>query len=488
MRMFSYLLMSCVVAVSAAGSVRADAKDGWVSLFDGRTLEGWKASDAPGSFRVQDGAIACDGPRSHLFYVGPGAEPGFTNFELSADVLSRPGANSGLYFHTAWQATDWPKQGFEVQINNTQPAHGDYLELKKTGSLYGIRNTYKALVRDDEWFTMHVTVRGPRVQVRLNDTLVVDYREPEGAVPGMKEPLPRLGRGTFALQCHDPGSKVSFRNLKVRTLAAPSREEAGPPPVIDPHYAQRHDLARANFPVLDLHVHLKGGLELEEALRRSRESGIALGIAVNAGQGFPIETDAGIEAFHEQMRGQPVFIGMQAEGREWVDMFSRQARARFDYVFTDGMTLTDHRGKRTRLWIAEEVAIDDNQAFMERLVSTIVGILEEEPIDVYVNPTFLPAVIADRYDTLWTDERMGRVIGAAVKSGVAVEINNRYRIPSPAFLKKARDAGVKFTCGTNNAGADLGDFAYCLEMQRALDLSWKHMWVPGHGQKRAERD
>jgi hypothetical protein len=200
------------------------------------------------------------------------------------------------------------------------------------------------------------------------------------------------------------------------------------------------------------------------------------------------------------MKGQPVFVGMQAEGREWISMFSKETRARFDYVFTDAMTWTNPAGKRMRLWIPEEVEIGPDpragaagegaeQAFMDLLVSKTVGILETEPIDVYVNPTFLPAVIAERYDTLWTEARMAKVIDAAVKSGVAIEIAGRYKIPSERFLRLAKSRGAKFTFGTNNAGAtDLGDWAYPLAMQKALGLTWKDMFVPGHQRSRAQRE
>ncbi len=169
---------------------------------------------------------------------------------------------------------------------------------------------------------------------------------------------------------------------------------------------------------MDLHAHLKGGLTLEQALALSRRTGMFLGVAANCGKGFPIETDADAVRFVESMKGQPVFVGMQAEGREWVSMFSKETRARFDYVFTDGMTWTNPAGKRMRLWIPEEVEIGPGtsggptgeeareQGFMDLLVSKIVDILETEPIDIYVNPTFLPAAIAAKYDALWTEERM----------------------------------------------------------------------------------
>ena len=122
--------------------------------------------------------------------------------------------------------------------------------------------------------------------------------------------------------------------------------------------------------------------------------------------------DAGILQFLNSMQGRPVFIGMQAEGREWVRLFSKEAIARFDYVFTDAMTFTDDAGKRTRLWIKEEVAVHDKQAFMDMLVDRIVAILSHEPVDIYVNPTFLPECIAQEYDALWTKERMRKVIEA----------------------------------------------------------------------------
>ena len=481
--------LGLLLTLLLAASPLLAADEGWTSLFDGKSLAGWKAAaEGPSSFKVQDGAIAADGPRSHLFYVGPKGDAAFEDFELSVEVMTKPGANSGVFFHTAYQDEDWPAQGFEVQVDNSQQRHGDYLELKMTGSLYGIRNVYKPLARDDQWFTMNVVVRRPVVQVRIDGTLVVDYREP-GSLPAGDFTIKRLARGTFALQCHDPGSKVFYRNLRVRSLPPLPRTETPDVPVVDAAYQQIVSLGKANFPTLDLHAHLKGGLTLEQVLVLSRRTGMGLGLAVNCGKGFPIETDAGALEFLKSMQGQPVFIGMQAEGREWVNMFSMQTRAQFDYVFTDGMTWTNPAGRRMRLWLPDEVEIGpDEQAFMDLLVSKIVGILETEPIDIYVNPTFLPAAIAPRYDALWTEARMKKVIDAAVKNGVAIEINARYKIPSEAFLRLAKQAGAKFAFGTNNTGMnDLGDWSYPLEIQRKLDLKWQDMFVPGHQPSRAQR-
>jgi hypothetical protein len=136
---------------------------------------------------------------------------------------------------------------------------------------------------------------------------------------------------------------------------------------------------------------------------------------------------------------------MQAEGREWPQLFSKAAIAKFDYVFTDAMTIVDHRGQRARLWVKEEVDIPDKQAFMELLVQTIVRILNVEPIDIYANPTYLPDALAAEYDELWTPARLDKVIDAAARNGVAIEISNRLRLPKPTFIKRARRAGIKFT-------------------------------------------
>ena len=169
---------------------------------------------------------------------------------------------------------------------------------------------------------------------------------------------------------------------------------------------------------------------------------------------------------------------MQAEGREWPKLFSKEAIAKFDYVFTDAMTIVDHRGRRARLWIKDEVDIPDKQAFMELLVRTIVDILDDEPIDIYVNPTYLPDVLAAEYDELWTPARVGKVIDAAARNGVAIEISNRLRLPKPAFIKQAKQAGIKFTFGTNNVDRNLGRCEYGLEMIEKCGLTPQDFWMP----------
>lgn len=456
----------------------ATAQD-WQSLFDGKTLAGWKAGANATSFKVIDGQLACDGPRSHLFYVGADGQSDFTNFEFAAEVLTKNGANSGVYFHTEFQEEGFPEKGFEAQVLNVPGGQGGYRENKLTGSLYGLRNVYKAMARDDEWFRLNVVVKGKRIQIRVNDLLLVDYLEAAPPLSVPNHPGRKLDHGTFALQCHDAGSKVFFRNLRVRRLAPdPADPSLTAAPVTD-YDREVIRLGTANIPVVNYHVHLKGGLTLDEALALSRQTGVFYGIAVNCGLNFSVTNDAGIYSYLNTMKGQPAFVAMQAEGREWVKMFSKQAVSQFDYVFTDSMTIFDDSGRRMRLWMTNEVpAIKDPQAFMDMLVARTVTILSTEPINVYVNPTFLPAQIAGQYDQLWTEARMKKVIDAAAKHRIAIEINSRYRLPGPAFLKLAKAGGCKFTFGTNNGDRDVGRLDYSFQMVKDLDLKWQDIWVP----------
>lgn len=471
------------LGATAAAPLLSAAGEGWTDLFDGHSLEGWRPSEHKDSWKVQDGALVADGGRSHLFYDGPFHNANFKNFELEVDCLARPLCNSGVYFHTRYQETNFPGKGFEVQINNTYPGERGYQERKKTASLYGIRNIYKQFVGDDEWFKLRVLVRGKSVQIRLNDMLMVDYVEPTPPVipDSPLEPERFLDRGTFALQCHNTGSVARFRGVRVRPLPDDTPTPPGPAPVVDDLFRAIIDQGRHNVPIVDYHTHLKLGLTLEQALAKSRRDGIEYGIAINCGKGFPTDNDEAARNYVAGMKGQPCFIAMQAEGREWTRMFSHQTAALFDYIFTDSMTWTDDHGKRMRLWIPEEVgAIADPQAFMETLVDRTVGILEHEPIDIYANPTFLPAVIAKDYDRLWTEERMQRVIAAAAKNHVAIEINNRYKLPSAAFIRAAKAGGCKFSFGTNNTGPDdLGRCEYGLQMVGECKLVWQDFFTPG---------
>jgi hypothetical protein len=191
--------------------LRAAGDDsGFVSLFDGRSFAGWKmAAENTNTWRIEDGVMVTRGGRCHLFYVGD--DRPFKDFELKADVMTDTNSNGGIYFHTRYQAEGWPKSGFETQVNNT---HKDW---KKTGSLYDVVNVKESAARDNEWWTQHVIVQGDHVTVKINGRAVMEYTEPAGQQPGAQFTR-KLAEGTFALQAHDPGSVVRYKNIRVKRL------------------------------------------------------------------------------------------------------------------------------------------------------------------------------------------------------------------------------------------------------------------------------
>ena len=452
----------------------------WIILFDGETMEGWKPSENKDAWQIEDGTLVTRGDRSHLFYVGDGTAS-FKNFEFSADVKTEACANSGIYFHTTYQEESWPAKGYEAQVLNSSCTNkfNDYIERKMNGSLYAIRNMAKSTVKDGEWYNYRIVVQGKTIRTYINNQLIVDYTEPGNAFRVKNNEGRILSSGTFALQCHDPDSRVAYKNIKVKPL--PDNAETPGKSQEDVEYeAGLIKIAGTTIPLMDLHVHLKGGLTNDQALAHARKYGFTYGIAYNCGLNMGFETDDSLHNFLANYEKPPqTYLAMQAEGREWLDLFSQKTIDQFDYVFTDAMTWTNNKGKRMRLWIKEETEVGDPEDFMDQLVDQIEKIVGNEPIDIYVNATYLPDEIKDRYDELWTEERMDKVINVLAENEVAFEISARYKIPNAAFIKRAKEAGVKFTFGTNNGSAnDLGRLEYCLDMVAACGLTTDDFWIP----------
>lgn len=206
------VLMVSIVFISFSFSSENCIKKSWVSIFDGKTLNGWKVGENPQTFKVEDGMIIVNGEVAHLFYNGSLQEHNFKNFEFKTDVKTMPGSNSGIYFHTLYQENSWPKKGYEVQVNNS---HTDW---RRTGGLYGVQDINVAPAKDGEWFTVHIKVSGKRIKVLVNNKLVTDYTEP----PNVQRDSGMAGRlissGTIALQGHDPNSKVYYKNIFLKIL------------------------------------------------------------------------------------------------------------------------------------------------------------------------------------------------------------------------------------------------------------------------------
>ncbi|MDO9340180.1 MAG: DUF1080 domain-containing protein [Bacteroidales bacterium] len=209
------LVVICLHSYGAQKEKKTDSGKkpprGWVTLFDGKTLNNWKFSEQEGTFSVKDGMIVLNGKRSHLYYDGPLMNHNFKNFQLKADIMTEPGSNSGVYFHTEYQAVGFPEKGYEVQVNNS---HTDW---KRTGGLYDVQDLKEVPTKDNVWFTMEIIVRDMHIVIKLDGKTVVDYIEPPNANykghPGRK-----IATGTFALQGHDPKSIVYYKNIKVKVL------------------------------------------------------------------------------------------------------------------------------------------------------------------------------------------------------------------------------------------------------------------------------
>lgn len=206
-RIFCYAL---VFLLSTNAGFAQKAKKGWYSLFDGKSFDGWKVGDNASSFSIENGTIKVNGPVAHLFYVGPVNNHDFKNFEFKTQVMTTPGSNSGIYFHTEFQQGSWPDKGYEVQVNNS---HTDW---RRTGSLYGIQDVKDTLVKDNVWYTEHIIVKDKHVIIKINDKTVVEYDEP-AELPESRKGR-RISSGTFALQGHDPKSKVYYKDIMVKPL------------------------------------------------------------------------------------------------------------------------------------------------------------------------------------------------------------------------------------------------------------------------------
>ena len=273
----------------------------------------------------------------------------YQNFRLTGEALTQPGSEAGLLFHTDGES------GYEVIFRN-----GDIDGTRKSGSLASVRNLYRSLAKDGEWFDFEITVRGQNIIVSINGTEVVCYTEPGHPYRTEEHARQLLSQGSIALQgIH---GEVSFRNLAIERLAKEARNEADTLAPVDERTDEIIRLQQHDFPVIDYHVHLKGGLTKEMAHAMSMNYGINYGVAPNAGEGGVgrmLADDKEVYDYFNEVKGMPFLCGVQGEGRKWTATFSQEALGIFDYLFTDAMTIIDHKGRNSRIYRAEEALFDD---------------------------------------------------------------------------------------------------------------------------------
>lgn len=196
--MRTLIALALLAACAFASGKKKEKPEEWHPIFDGSTLDGWKASDHPESWSVKDGAIRGDGPGSYLFYMKEICR----NCEFKSEVRINHGGNSGMFFRSPFSKSP---SDYEAQIDST---HRDPV---KSGSLYHFVNILDVLIPDDTWFTQRIIVEGNHIQIFVNDKQTVDFIDEKNTKTD----------GLLALQQHNAGSVVEFKNLMLRELAPP---------------------------------------------------------------------------------------------------------------------------------------------------------------------------------------------------------------------------------------------------------------------------
>ena len=240
-----------------------------------------------------------------------------------------------------------------------------------------------------------------------------------------------------------------------------------------------------DFPLTDLHVHLDKS-SIDQVLPLATDRGVKFGIVEHAGTKenvYPtvLSNDSELKAYLAMLEGKPVYRGVQAEWTDWEGCFSKEALAQLDYVLSDAMTFPGKDGKRMKLW--EKTADFGEPAyFMDKYVDWHAEIMAKEPLDIFANVSWLPASMAADYDTWWTDKRIQKVVDAAVKYKVALEISSSFVLPKLRFLKIAKASGAKFTFGSNGRYPEMGKLEYSIQMAKELGLKeGRHVCSGGTG-------
>ena len=395
-------------------------------------------------------------------YNGEINEGNFKNFGFTARITHSEGTKASFWIHSDANLT----KGYSILIG--KPAD----DRRRSGSLASVRNLYRPSLSS---FDLEVRVEGKRIIVMIDGIKVVDYLEPATPYRTAANMAQVLSSGLIGFRTQNGTLNVEKADITPLADNLPNYPEGKEPTDENDDAVIR--LQQQNFPIVDYHVHPPRGMNMEALHEKSLEDGFEYGLAVNCGVGFGLSTDEQAKEYFSTNRNAPFFIAMQAEGREWVETFSKKTFDLFDYVFTDALTFHDHKGRRTQLWVNNSVIIDiPEQEYMDMIMDRTLKVLNEEPIDIWVNPTLLGNAMMEDYDKFWTDKRVAQIVKALKDNNIALEINARYKIPSARIINAAKAAGVKFALGTNNG--TLVRLEYSLKMVEECGLTIDDMWFP----------
>lgn len=451
-----YSILAVITLFLACNSENSNHNE-WQSLFNGEDLSEWTINENPETFSVKDRMIIANGNRSHLFYSGPVNNADFKNFEFKAKVKATDRSNSGIFIHTKFQEEGWPSQGYEAQVSNRPQLGGpeDYVELKRTGSLYAIRNAYKQVAPDNEWMDYYIKVLGKNVQIKINGIETVNYTEPKVPNRGKNNSTQVLSNGTFALQGHDPGSTVMYKDIFVKVLddsesIAPSLEEQ------EPVVKEIMSIQAKQFPFIDLHIIEVSTLNINELIENSFQTGINAGIVLPLD--FESLTDDALRNHMSKYENYPVFKGIK------VNIIKEGA----DYDLVDYVVFEN----------LPELYTDDQNNYMDQSIADAISNMNSGKIKVYSGITRLPSEVESLASELWTESRMMDLINAAKANNVAIEIDNEAKMPSIDFIKTAKENGLMFTYA--NLGLVNGDtnIDYVQTVIEECKLSYKDFYIP----------
>ncbi|MGL6196531.1 MAG: hypothetical protein ACRC2T_17085 [Thermoguttaceae bacterium] len=237
-------------------------------------------------------------------------------------------------------------------------------------------------------------------------------------------------------------------------IAAEKSEYIFVPEITDSFKAGMDMCREREIPVIDYHIHLRGGMTAEKAAIRQEKCGVISGVLENVGRDWPLSDNEKLEKFiteaeKARANGKPLLIGIQVNDRDWFKECDPKLIKRLDFVLADTMIMgTNAEGKPQKMWL-DDYRIDDPEAWMQRYMEHNMQVLSE-PITILANPTYLPKSVEHLYDKLWTEERMKAVIQKSIENDIALEIQATSEFPKSKFFKLAKEMGAKFSFGTNN--------------------------------------
>ena len=240
------------------------------------------------------------------------------------------------------------------------------------------------------------------------------------------------------------------------------------------------------FPIYDLHMHRSQVQSAEQMVEKAKAAGFrSFGILQNAGP-WGVRNNDDLKKFISEVKDYPCYMGIQAMTIGWSKNLDQDLLDQIDYFVGDPQYQPNGNkyGDQMEVW-DHNCYIDDDEDFMERHVAYYEQLMANpEPLNIMAWPLYLPLCIQRDYYRLWTNERQERIIEAARKRGVALEINDLAHTPHAEFILKAKAAGVRFTFGSDTRDHRSFRLDYCKRIAKLCNLTEDDFYIPVRKQRR----